>query len=65
MLPHERKLLTDQQLRDASVDQIEDLVQRINLLMQERGEPGLVWRATPEVQPDRFDPLDPGNIGSR
>jgi hypothetical protein len=65
MLPHERELLTDQQLRDASVDQIEDLVQRINLVMKERGEPGLVWRTTSEYQPDRFDPLDPGNAGSR
>ena len=40
MLPHERKLLTDQQLRDASRDQIEDLVQRLNLILREREEPG-------------------------
>ena len=36
LLPHERKLLTDQQLRDASIDQIEDLVHRLNLALQER-----------------------------
>ena len=64
MLPHERELLTDQQLRDASVDQIEDLVQRMNLMMRERGLPGLVWSTTHEDRPERFDPLDPGNIGS-
>jgi hypothetical protein len=64
MLPHERKLLTDQQLRDASVDQIEDLVQRMNLMMQERGLPGLVWSTSPEDRSEQFDPLDPGNIGS-
>jgi hypothetical protein len=62
MLPHERKVLTDQQLRDASVDQIEDLVQRMNLMMQERGLPGLVWSTTPEDQPEPPDPADPGNI---
>jgi hypothetical protein len=64
MLPHERQLFTDQQLRNASVDQIEDLVQRMNLMMQERGLPGLVWSTSPEDRPDRFDSLDPGNIGS-
>jgi hypothetical protein len=64
MLPHERKLLTDQQLRDASVDQIEDLVQRINLMLQERGLPGLVWSTAPEDRPTPSDPLGPGNIGS-
>jgi hypothetical protein len=42
VLPHEDPLLTDQQLRGASLDQLEDLVQRINLALQERGIPGLV-----------------------
>ena len=63
MLPHERKLLTDGQLREASRDQIEDLVQRLNLILRERGEPGqLVWSLAPEepaggepVRPDHFD----------
>jgi hypothetical protein len=63
MLPHEQQLLTDQQLRDASVDQIEDLVQRINLMMQMRGEPGLVWQTSPDDQPTMPDPSDPGTIG--
>ncbi len=64
VLPHERKLLTDQQLRDASVDQIENLVQRLNLLMRERGLPGLVWSTTPEDRPQQSDPLDPNTFGS-
>jgi hypothetical protein len=65
MLPHEPELLTDQQLRDASVDQIEDLVQRINLMMRERGEPGLVWQTSPDDdQSTASDPSDPGTIGS-
>jgi hypothetical protein len=64
MLPHERKLLTDQQLRDASRDQIEDLVQRLNLILREREEPGqLVWSLTSEEptmeNPARPDPFDP------
>ena len=65
MLPHERKLLTDQQLRDASFDQIEDLVQRINLIMQGRGEAGLVWQTSPEYQPTPSDLPDPGTSGSQ
>ena len=67
MLPHERVLLTDQQLRDASLDQIEDLVHRINLMLQERGVPGLVWQRASEEQaggdhPARSDPFDPPTI---
>lgn len=55
MLPHERKLHTDRQLREASRDQIEDLVHRINLILGERGEPGhLVWSPRPE-DPARED----------
>jgi hypothetical protein len=64
MLPHERKLLTDRQLREASRDQIEDLVQRLNLILREREEPGqLVWSLTSEdlargdrARSDTFDP---------
>ena len=62
MLPHEGPLLTDQQLRDASLDQLEDLVQRINLALQERGMPGLVRRQTPEDEPRASDPADPGTL---
>jgi hypothetical protein len=53
MLPHERKLLTDQQLRDASLDQIEDLVQRLNLTLGERGMAGLVWQREPEDRAEK------------
>jgi hypothetical protein len=67
LLPHERKLLTDQQLRDASIDQIEDLVHRLNLVLQERGVPGLVWQRAPEDRAGeghtaRSDPFDPPTI---
>ena len=67
MLAHERVLLTDQQLRDASLDQIEDLVHRMNLMLQERGVPGLVWQRAPEEQagedhPARSDLFDPPTI---
>jgi hypothetical protein len=67
LLPHERPLLTDQQLRDASRDQLEDLVQRLNLMLQGRGEPGVVWQRPSEDQageghPARSDPFDPPTI---
>jgi len=32
------------ELRDASLDQLEDLVQRINLAQQGRGLPGVMWQ---------------------
>jgi hypothetical protein len=67
MLPHETPLVSEQQLRDASLDQIEDLVQRLNLALQERGMAGLVWQQEPEdrVEGDRpgsSDPFDPPTI---
>lgn len=65
MRPHEQPLLTDQQLRNASPDQIEDLVQCINLMMQMRGMPGLVWKTSAEDQTRPSDRLDPGTIGSQ
>lgn len=57
MLPHEEELVTDQQLRDASVEQIEDLVQRINLALQLRGMNGLVWQKS-GTRTDRQHPDD-------
>ena len=67
MLPHERPLLTDAQLKQASLDQIEDLVHRINLVLRERRLPGLVWQRTSEDQvgedqPGRSDPFDAPTI---
>jgi hypothetical protein len=66
LLPHEEPLLTDKQLWDASLDQLEDLVQRINVALQERGMPVLVWQQEPghsaEVQrhaPETSDAADP------
>lgn len=57
MLPHEEELVTDQQLREASVEQIENLVQRINLALQLRGMDGLVWQQS-GTRTDRQHPDD-------
>jgi hypothetical protein len=62
LLPHESPLLTDQELRDASLDQIEDLVQRVNLALQERGMPGLMWQQPPA---DISGHLGPGESTER
>jgi hypothetical protein len=66
LLPHEEPLLTDKQLWDASLDQLEDLVQRINLALQERGMPVLMWQQAPDHSaeeqrhaPEPSDPADP------
>ena len=48
MIPHESPLLTDEQIRDASFEQLEELVHRINLALQERGLPGVVWQQPPD-----------------
>ncbi len=63
MLPHESPLLTDQQLRDASLDQLEDLVQRVNLALRERGMPALVWQQPPSA--DASGRLGPGESAER
>lgn len=53
---HESPLLTDQQVRDASPDQLENLVEQINLALRElalreRGLPGLARDQQPGVVP--------------
>lgn len=63
MLPHDEQLLTDKQLREASAEQINDLIDRINLLLQRRGEGGLMRRPATD-RPMPADPLGPGTIGS-
>ena len=66
LLPDDKQLLSDQQLQDASPVQINDLVARIDMLLQRRGEPGLVLRQ-PEDMPEPCDlsgPQDPGTVGS-
>lgn len=53
---HQSPLLTDQQVRDASPDQLENLVEQINLALRElalreRGLPGLARDQQPGVVP--------------
>ena len=65
MPPNIEELLTDQQLREASPEQISALVARIDMELRRRGEPGIVLRE-PDDSPepdDLEDPLDPGTIG--
>ena len=60
-------MLTDQQLRDASPYQNNDLVARIDMRLQCRGEPELV-RRQPDDMPEPGDlkggPQDPRAVGS-
>ena len=66
MVSRDEQLLTDEQLRKASLEQIEDLVQTINLALQQRGIDGIVWQhsRTREGPPTLSAPDDPGTIGS-
>ena len=52
------ELLTDQQLEDATIDEIDDLVDRIDKMLQSRGEPGIA-RRHPNDLPEPSDPADP------
>lgn len=52
MLSANEQLLTDKQLRDASPEQIWDLIARINIMLQRNGEPGLVRREAEETRKD-------------
>ena len=52
------ELLTEQQLEDAATDQIDGLVDRIDKVLQSRGEPGIV-RRQPNSLPEPSDPADP------
>ena len=70
LLPEDQQLLSDQQLRDASEEQLQDLIARVDLLLRSKGQAGLTLhppedaRDTPEPT-DPADPLeDPGTIGS-
>jgi hypothetical protein len=66
LLSDDQQLLSDQQLRDASDEQLQDLIARLDLLLRSKGQAGLALhppegeRATPEPT----DPSDPGTIGS-
>ena len=71
LLPEDQQLLSDQQLRDASEEQLQDLIARVDLLLRSKGQAGLTLhppedaRDTPPEPTDPADPLeDPGTIGS-
>jgi hypothetical protein len=70
LLADDQQLLSDQQLRDASFEQLQDLIARVDLLLRSKGQPGLKLdppkdeRDTPEPA-DPADPLeDPGTIST-
>ena len=66
MLPEDQQLLSNQQLRDASDEQLQDLIARLDLLLRSKGQPGLTLHP-PEGgrdTPEPTDPSDPGTIGT-
>ena len=60
LLPEDQQLLSDQQLRDASFEQLQDLIARVDLLLRSKGQPGLRLQ-TPEDEPDIPEPTDPSD----
>ncbi len=61
MLPPEEELLSDKELRDASAEQIQNLIARIDLMLRGRGQPGIMVRQPPEEQPETPEPSDPAD----
>jgi hypothetical protein len=66
LLPDDQQLLSDQQLRDASDEQLQDLIARLDLLMRNKGQPGLALHPPKDERDTQepTDPSDPGTIGS-
>ncbi len=63
MLPEDQRLLTDQQLRDASDEQLQDLIARVDLLLRSKGRAG-VRLHPPEDESDTPEPSDPADPGA-
>ena len=63
MLPEDQQLLTGQQLRVASGEQLQDLIARVDLLPRSKGQPGLTLRPQ-EDEPDTPEPTDPTEPGA-
>ena len=63
LLPEDQQLLTDKQLRDASDEQLQDLIARVDLLLRSKGQPGLTLHL-PEDEPDAPEPSDPADPGA-
>ena len=61
MLPDDQQLLTDQQLRNASDEQLQDLIARIDLLLRSKGQPGLTQRSLEDWRRDSPEPSDPAD----
>jgi hypothetical protein len=66
LLPDDQQLLSDQQLRDASDEQLQELITRLDLLLRSKGQPGLALHQPEDERdtPEPADPADPGTIGS-
>ena len=66
MLPEDQQLLSDQLLRDASEEQLQDLIARVDLLLRSKGQAGLTLHPPEDERdtPGPTDPSDPGTIGS-
>jgi hypothetical protein len=66
LLPDDQQLLSDQQLRDASDEQLQDLIARVDLLLRSKGQTGLKLHPPEDGRdaPESTDPSDPGTIGT-
>jgi hypothetical protein len=57
MAPHDGELLSDDDFRQATDEQLFSLVTKLDLVLQSRKMSGIEWRAPHELEPS--DPADP------
>ncbi len=61
LLPEEQPLLTDQQLRDTSNEQLQDLIARVDLLLRSKRQSGLTLHPPEDEReiPEPPNPVEP------
>ena len=66
MLPDDQQSLSDQQLQDAPDEQLQDLIDRVDLLQRGKGQLGLSVHPPEDGRdtPEHADPADPDTIGT-
>jgi len=66
LLPEDQQLLSDQQLRDASDEQLQDLITHVDLLLRSKGQPGLTLHPPDDERntTEPVDPPDPSTMGT-
>ncbi len=61
MLPPEEELLSNKELGEATNEQLWNLIARIDMVLQGRGDQGITVRSTEDAPEDQLHASDPAN----